>query len=132
MSVNADRREMLLSSCKLAWAPATAWWAGTASAQGSARNPAQASLTDLSAWAAVDAMKKGELKCETYVRALLEQAEWASRLNVFRTLAREQLLESALMADKRRAAGAPLGLLHGLPVPVKDSINTRQHTSPSG
>ena len=34
--------------------------------------------------------------------------------------------------DRRRAGGAPLGPLHGLPIPVKDSLNTRDYPTTAG
>ena len=46
-------------------------------------------------------------------------------LNAFRTLDKEMVLEAARAADKLRASGAPLGALHGLPIPVKDSFNSK-------
>jgi mandelamide amidase len=42
------------------------------------------------------------------------------------------VLEAARAADRRRAAGGRLGPLHGLPLPVKDSVNTRDYPSTSG
>jgi mandelamide amidase len=69
-------------------------------------------------------MRNGEMKAEDYGRALLDRAQRLERLNAFRVLDRETVLEAARAADKSRASGARLGLLHGLPVPVKDSVNT--------
>jgi len=42
------------------------------------------------------------------------------------------VLEAARAADKRRASGAKLGLVHGLPLPVKDSINTKDLVTSNG
>ncbi|WGR93224.1 amidase [Bradyrhizobium sp. ISRA464] len=42
------------------------------------------------------------------------------------------LLEAARAADIRRRAGGVLGKLHGLPIPVKDSINTRDFPTSNG
>jgi Asp-tRNA(Asn)/Glu-tRNA(Gln) amidotransferase A subunit family amidase len=81
-------------------------------------------LTDLTAAAAVAKMQNGEIKAEDYARALLDRAQRLERLNAFRVLDREAVLEAARAADKSRASGARLGLLHGLPVPVKNSVNT--------
>lgn len=91
-----------------------------------------ASLTALSATAAVTAMRKGELQAEHYAQALLNQAAACTSLNAFRTLDPEQVLSAARTADQARAAGKPLGRLHGLPIPVKDSVNTRALPTSNG
>jgi mandelamide amidase len=77
-------------------------------------------------------MRSGDIKAEDYARALLDRAEELIHLNAFRTLDREKVLESARMADRRHAAGEKLGALHGLPLPVKDSIDTRSLPTSSG
>jgi mandelamide amidase len=77
-------------------------------------------------------MRNGHVKAEDYARALLDRAAALQSLNAFRTLDPEMVLESARAADKRRASGAPLGRLHGLPVPVKDSVNTRALPTSNG
>jgi indoleacetamide hydrolase len=41
-------------------------------------------------------------------------------------------LQAAQAADKARASGATLGLLHGLPIPVKDSVNTKSLPTSNG
>jgi mandelamide amidase len=92
----------------------------------------QSDLTDLSAVAAVAAMRNGDIRAETYARALLDRAEALQSLNAFRTLDREMVLEAARAADRRRASGAPLGTLHGLPMPVKDSVNTKALPTSNG
>jgi len=89
------------------------------------RGATRQALLDLSAIAAVAAMRDGELKAEHYAAALLEQADRIKSLNAFRTLQPERVMEAAREADKRRAAGKSLGALHGLPVPVKDSVDTQ-------
>lgn len=77
-------------------------------------------------------MRSGELAAEEYARALLEQAARLEHLNAFRTLVPERVLEAARDADRARAAGRPSGLLHGLPLPVKDSVNTRELPTSNG
>jgi mandelamide amidase len=89
-------------------------------------------LTELSARAATKAMREGDLKAETYATALLAQAERWKALNAFRTLHRESVLEAARAADEKRASGAALGPLHGVPIPVKDSVNTRALPTSNG
>jgi mandelamide amidase len=123
-----DRRGFLQQTSMLAGGAAVMAWA---SARAAARQP-RSDLTALSAVAAVDAMRKGEIAAEAYARALLDRAQSLERLNAFCVLDRERVLEAARAADKRRAAGARLGLLHGLPIPVKDSVNTASHPTVQG
>ena len=90
------------------------------------------SLLDLSAADATAAMRNGELTSEAYTSALLKQCEDFSGLNAFITLAPERVMEAARSADLSRASGAELGPLHGLPIPVKDSINTVDYPTTGG
>jgi Asp-tRNA(Asn)/Glu-tRNA(Gln) amidotransferase A subunit family amidase len=89
-------------------------------------------LCELSASAAVALMASGELSAETYATALLARCGQGAHLNAFISLDAEQVLAQARAADAHRAAGKPLGLLHGLPVPVKDSVNTKDYPTTGG
>ena len=89
-------------------------------------------LTDLTATDAIAAMRAGEIAAEDYARALLDQADRLAALNAFRTLDREAVLEAARAADVARSSGAKLGVLHGLPIPVKDSVNTKALPTSNG
>ena len=89
-------------------------------------------LTDLTAVDAVTAMRNGDIKAEDYARALLDRARSLESLNAFRALDRELVLESARSADQRRRTRARLGALHGLPIPVKDSVNTKALPTTNG
>jgi indoleacetamide hydrolase len=92
----------------------------------------QAGLAEISAQDAVAAMVQGDLTAEAYAAALLRRCEAGTALNAFITLEPERVLEAARACDQRRRAGAALGPLHGLPVPVKDSINTRDYPTTAG
>jgi len=118
---DVDRREFLFS----AMTPAGGMATGRADASRTRSANTQRSLTDLSALAAVTAIRNGELKAEDYARALLGRAQQLESLNAFRTLDADSVLEAARAADKTRASGASLGALHGLPIPVKDSVNSK-------
>jgi mandelamide amidase len=89
-------------------------------------------LQSLSAVAAITAMRNGEIKAEDYAQSLLGRAQALAALNAFRVLDREMVLEAARGADKYRAKGRPLGALHGLPIPVKDSVNTKALPTSNG
>ena len=92
----------------------------------------KSALPDLSAVDAVAAMRNGDLKAEDYARALLNRADALQSLNAFRTLDPERVLEAARVADRKRASGVKLGTLHGLPLPVKDSVNTKDLPTSNG
>jgi mandelamide amidase len=118
---HAQRRDFLKAGAAVA--------AGTLVRDGWAQAPA---YTELTAVAAVAALRAGDIKAEAYAAALLARCEALSDLNAFITLDRERVLEAARDADLRRGAGGPLGALHGLPLPVKDSIDTADYRTTSG
>lgn len=89
-------------------------------------------LLTLSAVEAVAAMVRGEVTAETYATALLRKCEATKSLNAFIALDPEWVLEAAREHDRQRRAGHALGPLHGLPIPVKDSINTREFCTTAG
>ncbi len=89
-------------------------------------------LMELDASEAIGAMARGDIKAEDYARALLDRSSRLGTLNAFRVLVADAVLEAARAADKRRASGATLGALHGLPIPVKDSVNTVLFTTSYG
>ena len=89
-------------------------------------------LLALSAVQAVSLMTSGELAAEDYARVLLAQCSAQHALNAFITLDPERVLEAARAADQRRRHGKPLGALHGLPIPIKDSLNTRDYPTSAG
>ena len=95
-------------------------------------SPARSDLIELSATQAVAAMRSGAVSAEIYAQTLLDRAMHLQRLNAFRALSPADVLAGARAADEARAAGAPLGLLHGLPLPVKDSVNTRALPTSNG
>jgi aspartyl-tRNA(Asn)/glutamyl-tRNA(Gln) amidotransferase subunit A len=59
-------------------------------------------------------------------RAVLDRAEALQpELNCFITLCADEAIAQAQEAERQVMAGEPLGLLHGLPLTVKDIVNTR-------
>ena len=77
-------------------------------------------------------MSRGELRAERYAQALLARCEAAHALNAFITLEPERVLEDARARDRERQAGARPGMLFGLRIPVKDSVNTRDYPTTGG
>ncbi len=90
------------------------------------------SLVELSAVEAVARMSRGELSAENYARALLERCVAGHSLNAFISLEPERILEDARRRDRERRAGVRSGALFGLPVPIKDCVNTRDYPTTGG
>ncbi len=86
--------------------------------------PLPDSLAELSAHTAVAAMTSGRIAARDYAEALLAEAEAGAALNAFLTLDSDAVRGAADEADRHLARGEPPGLLHGLPIPVKDSVAT--------
>src|SRR3984893_14764625 len=118
----------------LAASAAAATSAAGCRSQGPSSVPAlnSAELVELSAVDAVAMLTQGSVTAERYASALLTQCARAKPLNAFITLEGERVLEAARAADRRRSSGTKLGPLHGLPIPVKDSVNTRDTPPTAG
>lgn len=89
-------------------------------------------MTAFSAGDAVAAMRAGQFTALAYAEALLRRCADGADLNAFITLDPDAVRAAARAADARRAAGLALGPMHGLPVPVKDSINTADLPTTAG
>src|ERR1700740_3820790 len=110
---------------------ASAGWRGERS-MAERKEPSTKELVELSAVGVVAKLRNGEVTAERYATALLERCQQGKALNAFSTLPQEQVLEAARAADRIRASGAKLGALHGLPIPVKDSVNTKDMLTTGG
>jgi Asp-tRNA(Asn)/Glu-tRNA(Gln) amidotransferase A subunit family amidase len=115
-----DRRAFL--SRTIGVAVAAAGYSGLAPR--SARADVPSNLPELTVTEAVRALRAGDLKAEEYVAALLARCHAHDDLKAFTTLDDALALEAARQADKTRAAGGPLGQLHGVPLALKDNIDT--------
>jgi indoleacetamide hydrolase len=94
--------------------------------------PGASSLIELSATDAVMHMSRGDFTVESYAQALIGQCRRASSLNAFISFDAERVLEEARRKDRVRREGGFLGPLFGLPVPVKDSVNTQDYPTTGG
>jgi len=79
----------------------------------------------LSATEAVQALREGAVSAEMLVQACLERIEAADRdVQAWAFLDPEHAAAQARALDQHRRAGRPLGPLHGIPVGIKDIIDT--------
>jgi aspartyl-tRNA(Asn)/glutamyl-tRNA(Gln) amidotransferase subunit A len=70
-------------------------------------------------------LEKGDLSAVDVARAFSERIENQDpEINAYITHDRETLLKEAEASDRRRKEGSPLSPLDGVPVAVKDNINT--------
>jgi len=114
---NSKRRRFLQQLSVL-----TGALAGVVPRHGSAMMPRD--LGNLGAVQALGAIRRGDITAEQYAQFCLMRAEALHDLNAFIGLQPEHVLEAARRADRLRASGARLGALHGLPLAVKDNIDT--------
>ena len=91
-----------------------------------------ATLHDLGVGAAAKAIRTGEISAEQLADALLARAAGFASLNAFIALDPERVREAARKADKQRAANASLGPLHGVPLALKDNLNTAEMATTGG
>ena len=94
--------------------------------------PAPAEQMAMSSSQAVAAIRTGRLSAEAYVNTLLARAEQLKDLNAFITLDRAGALAAARAVDALRSSGAALPSLAGLPIVVKDNINTKNLPTTAG
>ncbi len=87
----------------------------------------------LGAVRARDAIRRGELTSEALVTACLRRiAEREPAIQAWARLDAEGALAQARAADRAREAGRPLGILHGVPVGVKDIVDTADLPTENG
>src|SRR5882724_2860232 len=125
-----SRRTFVLGTASLAMSAAGAKTANVAPVNGPTADGAD--LCNLGAAEAVAHMSQGALTAERYAQALLAKCRSAQALNAFITLEPARVLEAARARDRERLAGAKPGPLFGLPLPVKDSVNTRDYPTTGG
>ena len=86
----------------------------------------------LTATQALAAYKAGSLTATAYVTTLINRAKSLSELNAMISLDEVGALAAAKQVDADRAAGKTLGALAGLPIVVKDNINTKDMKTTGG
>src|SRR5262245_36633850 len=94
---------------------------------------ADSSLLSLTAVEAAARLARGEPSSEEFVTASLDRiAERDPEIKAWEFLDREHALAQARAADEARRQGRGIGPLHGLPVGVKDIIDTADFPTESG
>jgi Asp-tRNA(Asn)/Glu-tRNA(Gln) amidotransferase A subunit family amidase len=121
MSTNDDitRRDFAKMTAAVTVVAGGTLGAGSRAAKAAA--PAQA----MTASDAIGAIARGDLSAEEYAGALLARADELKDLNACILLNRDGLLEGARAIDMARRKGNKLGRLSGLPLLVKDNIDTK-------
>ena len=90
-------------------------------------------LIELTAVEARDRIARGDVTAEAYIQACLDQiAAREDDVRAFAFLDPQHALAQARSLDKERAAGRGLGSLHGLPVGIKDIIDTADMPTENG
>ena len=75
--------------------------------------------------AASASIRAGALTASELVSHALDRVKWAEpRINAFISVDREGALERAAALDRAQERGETLGILHGIPVAVKDNLAT--------
>jgi indoleacetamide hydrolase len=89
-------------------------------------------LHDLGVAEAAKAIRTGEIKAEALADALLARAAAHKSLNAFIALDADKVRAAAREADRGRAAGASIGPLHGVPLALKDNLDTAEYPTTGG
>jgi Asp-tRNA(Asn)/Glu-tRNA(Gln) amidotransferase A subunit family amidase len=90
-------------------------------------------LHALGAMALINGIRSGAFSAETVVRSCLNRiAQVEDKVRAWAFLDPELALQQAQAADRHQASGAPLGPLHGVPVGIKDIIDTADMPTENG
>ena len=90
-------------------------------------------LVKLTANEAAAAIARGAISAEDYTRACLERIEAIDgEIKAFAHLDRDHVLAQARALDERRAERRSIGPLHGVPVAIKDIIDTADYPTELG
>jgi Asp-tRNA(Asn)/Glu-tRNA(Gln) amidotransferase A subunit family amidase len=90
-------------------------------------------LTTLSATQAAAAIARGAFSAQDYVRACLDGIAAAEpKVHAFAHLDPEHALRQARDCDDWQKSGRPLGPLHGIPVGIKDIVDTADYPTECG
>ena len=92
-----------------------------------------AELAELTAIEAAERIAGGEMSAEAYIGGCLERiAALEDKVHAFAHLDPKDALAQACALDERRRNGQPIGLLHGIPVAIKDIFDTADYKTECG
>lgn len=92
-----------------------------------------AEFVELTATDAAGKIARGDISSEEYTRALIEQVEKVEdKVQAFQHFDAEYAIAQAKECDSHRANGNTVGILHGVPVGVKDCIDTSDFPTENG
>ncbi len=95
--------------------------------------PRRTGLADLTALKARDEIARGAVKAVELAEACLERiASREPEVQAFAHFDPDYVMRQAEAADLYRGTGRPLGALHGVPVGLKDIIDTRDQPTENG
>ena len=90
-------------------------------------------LSELSATEAIGRIRNGEITSEELVQACLDRIDQADgEIEAWTHLNPDYALDQAQLLDSQRAAGGPVGPLHGIPVGIKDIFDTDAFPTENG
>ncbi|HET9208086.1 MAG TPA: amidase family protein, partial [Burkholderiaceae bacterium] len=89
-------------------------------------------LTALTIGEAAAALQHGDITASAYAEALLARAAQLAELNAFIHHDPTAVRAAARAADQQRAGGAKPGLLHGVPLALKDNLDTAGTATTAG
>ena len=89
-------------------------------------------LIELGAAEAAAAIRAGDVSAQALVEALLDRCARAAPLNAFISLDPDAVRAAARVADRRRRRGERLGALHGVPLVLKDNLDTADFPTTAG
>ena len=90
-------------------------------------------LIELSATEAIQKIRDGEITSEELVQACLDRIDQVDgEIEAWAHLEPDHALDQARALDSQRAAGGPVGPLHGIPVAIKDIFDTESLPTENG
>ncbi len=72
-------------------------------------------------------LKNGDASCKQAVEHFFKRINASKDLNAFIEVHAEEAFQKAIDLDKKRSAGEPIGLLHGVVIGLKDIIAYKDH-----